>query len=225
VISNSALRILSAASLATIAGGALDAWVYLAHGHVFANAQSGNIVLMGLALAQGDMQGVAARLPSLLAFIIGLLLSRAAGEALKRRGYNSRTIRLVLECLLLLALAGVADRWSNQAVSACVGFIAAIHITSLSHIGRWSFNTGMTTGNLRAAATAATRAAFGASEEWPRALFMGALCVAFAAGAVAGAWATPRLHAMTLVPIALIVAVVIVIIAREPDPLGDLTDG
>jgi uncharacterized membrane protein YoaK (UPF0700 family) len=41
------LSVLTASALATMAGGAMDAWVYLAHGQVFANAQSGNIVLMG----------------------------------------------------------------------------------------------------------------------------------------------------------------------------------
>ena len=219
------IRILSSASLATIAGGALDAWVYLAHGHVFANAQSGNVVLMALAVARGDLPGVISRAPSLLAFVIGLFLSRVAAEALKRRGCNSRTIRLVLECLLLAALACVADRWSDRAVTACVGFIAAIHITSLSHVGGWSFNTGMTTGNMRGAAVAATKVLFGTTSEQHRFVFMSALCIAFAAGALAGAWLTPRLHAITLLPIALVVAIAVAIIANEPDPVGDWTGG
>jgi uncharacterized membrane protein YoaK (UPF0700 family) len=218
-----AAHILVATSLATAAGGALDAWVYLAHGHVFANAQSGNVVLMGIALSQGNLDGVVSRLPSLLAFVAGLFLSRLAGEALKRRGYNSRTVRLVAECLFLLALARFADRWADQTISACVGFIAAIQITSLSHVGGWSFNTGMTTGNMRSAATAASRALFGASGEWFRAIFMGCLCAAFAIGAAAGAWLTPRAHAMTLIPIAFVVAAVVILTARDPDPMMDWT--
>lgn len=50
------LIVLLATCLVTLAGGAVDAWVYLGHGHVFANAQSGNIVLMGIALAQDDFK-------------------------------------------------------------------------------------------------------------------------------------------------------------------------
>src|SRR5271165_1674396 len=84
------LSSLVAIALATVAGGAMDAWVYLAHGQVFANAQSGNIVLMGVALAGGDVARVATRLPSLLGFVIGALASRLSGQLLKRNRLNSR---------------------------------------------------------------------------------------------------------------------------------------
>jgi uncharacterized membrane protein YoaK (UPF0700 family) len=63
------LSALAVSALVTVAGGAIDAWVYLAHGHVFANAQSGNVVLLGVALADGDIARAATHLPSLLAFV------------------------------------------------------------------------------------------------------------------------------------------------------------
>jgi uncharacterized membrane protein YoaK (UPF0700 family) len=151
-------RALVASALATSAGGAMDAWVYLAHGHVFANAQSGNIVLMGVALADGDVARAATHLPSLLAFAIGALASRLSGELLKRNGLNSRNVRLRLECVMLVALGLFAHRMADLGVTACVGFIAGVQITSLSHIGSWSFNTGMTTGNLRAGLSALAKA-------------------------------------------------------------------
>jgi hypothetical protein len=34
---------LAASAVATTAGGAMDAWISLTHGHVFANAPSGNV--------------------------------------------------------------------------------------------------------------------------------------------------------------------------------------
>lgn len=39
------------AVLLAVVGGSLDAYSYVARGHVFANAQTGNIVLFGLHLA------------------------------------------------------------------------------------------------------------------------------------------------------------------------------
>ena len=208
-----------AAGLLTLAGGAMDAWVYLAHGHVFANAQSGNVVLMGLALAQGDAAAATVHLPSLTAFVVGLLASQFAGQALKRTGSNSRSVRLGAECVMLLVLAMVADRLSNGVVTASVGFIAGVQITSLSHVGRWSFNTGMTTGNLRGAATAFVKAVTGSPEEWPHAVVMGSMCVAFALGAIGGAWMAPRLGGLTLAVVAVPVALAVGVAAREPDPL------
>ena len=40
--------------LLAAAGGFLDAYTFLCRGHVFANAQTGNIVLFGVSLARGD---------------------------------------------------------------------------------------------------------------------------------------------------------------------------
>ena len=56
------------------------------------------------------------------------------------------------------ALASVVVGLPNKVVTACVGFIAAVQITCLSHIGQAGFNTGMTTGNLRGAVSAAVAA-------------------------------------------------------------------
>ena len=215
---------IAASALVTVGGGAIDAWVYLAHGHVFANAQTGNIVLMMVSFARDDVREAASHLPSLVAFIAGLLLSRLSGSALKRAKLNSRDIRLGVECVLLVALAFVADTMPDSAVTACVGFIAGVQITSLSHIGTWSFNTGMTTGNLRGAVSALGKALAGTKGEWPHALAISVLCIAFAAGALAGAWLTPRLRGMTLLPVAALVAAAIAVAPRELDPIPGWND-
>ena len=207
--------------LATTAGGALDAWVYLGHGQVFANAQSGNVVLLGVALADGEPGRAARHLPSLLAYVAGLLVSRFAADRLKSQGLNSRTIRLGLVCLLLTVLAFVADRLADGVITAWVGFTAAVQTTSLSHFGRWSFNTGMTTGNMRSAAVAIVKAWNGDADEWPHALVMGALCLAFVLGAVLGGWLSPRLHGLSLVVLAGLVATAALVAPQDLDPLPD----
>jgi uncharacterized membrane protein YoaK (UPF0700 family) len=218
------LSALAASAIATTSGGAMDAWVYLAHGHVFANAQTGNVVLMGIALAGGDVAGAATHLPSLLAFAVGALASRLSGDLLKRRRLNSRNVRLGLACVMLVALGLFADRMSDQAVTACVGFIAGVQITSLSHIGSWSFNTAMTTGNLLAGMSALAKALTGSAEEWPHAVAMLVLCFAFGAGAVAGAWMTPQLGGATLLAVAALIAAAIAAGPQRLDPIPDWGD-
>lgn len=42
------------AILLAVVGGFLDAYTYICRGHVFANAQTGNIVLLGLHLTNQD---------------------------------------------------------------------------------------------------------------------------------------------------------------------------
>ena len=46
------------ASLLAVCGGILDAYSYLCRGGVFANAQTGNIVLVGMNAAHGNFRGV-----------------------------------------------------------------------------------------------------------------------------------------------------------------------
>lgn len=214
------LSALTASALATAAGGAIDAWVFLAHG-VFATAQSGNVVLFGIALAGGHLSRATTHLPSFLAFLAGLLASRWSGELIKRSGGNSRNIRLGAECLMLVTLGLVATRLPGRIVTACVGFIAAVQITSLSRIGSWSFNTGMMTGNLRSSATALVKATTGSREEWPHAGAMIVLCVAFAVGVTLGAWLTPRIGPATLAAVAALIALVIVVGPPDLDPIPD----
>ena len=43
-------------AMLAVVGGFLDAYTYLARGQVFANAQTGNIVLLGVHLSEGDFK-------------------------------------------------------------------------------------------------------------------------------------------------------------------------
>jgi uncharacterized membrane protein YoaK (UPF0700 family) len=202
----------------------MDAWVYLAHGHVFANTQSGNVVLMSIALTRGDVARAATHLPSLVAFVTGLLASRLSARLLRRRCLNSRNIRLGVECVMLVALGLSAPCMPDWVITACVGFIAGVQITSLSHIGSWSFNTGMTTGNFREGVSALANALTGSAEEWSHAATLLLLCFAFGAGAAAGAWLTPRFAGATMLPVAALIAAVIAAGPRALDPIPDWSD-
>jgi uncharacterized membrane protein YoaK (UPF0700 family) len=68
----------------------MDAWVYMEHGHVFANAQTANVVLFGIHVASGDFTAAARHVPSMMAFILGLVASRLTGARLKKAGLNFR---------------------------------------------------------------------------------------------------------------------------------------
>ena len=59
-------------ALLTLAGGFQDAYSYNGRGHVFANAQTGNVVLLGQNLAMGHWQEALRYLLPLLAFLAGV---------------------------------------------------------------------------------------------------------------------------------------------------------
>ena len=67
--------------LLALTGGLLDAYSYLNRGEVFATAETGNIVLMGINLAQQNWSGALHYLLPVLAFTAGIL----AAEWVRRR--------------------------------------------------------------------------------------------------------------------------------------------
>jgi len=198
----------------------MDAWVYMDHGRVFANAQTGNVVLFGIHAAAGDFTAAARHVPPIMAFILGLVASRLSGAWLKNAKLNSRNVRLAVECVLLVALALLASRLPNGVITACVGFIAAVQITTFSHIGDVTFNTGMTTGNLLGAFSAASVALYGPLSQKDRthAIALGSMCLTFAAGAILGGLCTLHFGDYALFITAVMVGLATLLMWRTPDP-------
>jgi hypothetical protein len=66
---------LPVAMLLSAAGGALDAFTWLAHGGVFANAQTGNVVLLGVYAALGQWSEALRHIPPIVAFVLGVFVA------------------------------------------------------------------------------------------------------------------------------------------------------
>ena len=67
---------LAVAALLAACGGFLDSFTYLGHGHVFANAMSGNVVLLGVNAASGKWSQSLAHLRPILAFLLGVAVAQ-----------------------------------------------------------------------------------------------------------------------------------------------------
>ena len=74
------------AALLALAGGFLDAYTYLCRGGVFANAQTGNMVLLALRAAEGRWQEAAAYLAPILAFALGVLVTEGMRTRYRGQG-------------------------------------------------------------------------------------------------------------------------------------------
>ena len=70
----------------TISGGLQDAYSYFVRDKVFANAQTGNIVLMSEHFFNGDVRGGIRYLIPILAFALGVLIA----EQLRAKFSNSK---------------------------------------------------------------------------------------------------------------------------------------
>src|ERR1700754_4984678 len=68
---------LTVAYLLSLSGGFLDAFTYVAHGKVFANAMTGNIILLGVSATAGDWRQALNHVPPLIAFLLGVWTAQA----------------------------------------------------------------------------------------------------------------------------------------------------
>ncbi len=131
-------------ALLTLSGGLQDAYTYLRRGKVFANAQTGNIVLLGQSLFDGDWSRAGRYLLPVLAFALGV----AAAEAIRVRRPRWQR-RVLLWEILLLFLVGFIPHSLDQLANALVSFSCAMQVQAFRRMEGSAFASTMCIGNLR----------------------------------------------------------------------------
>lgn len=135
----------------TLAGGFQDAYSYNVRDHVFANAQTGNIVLLGQNLAQGNWSHAVRYLFPLLAFICGVYLTEQIRfRCRSRQRLHWRQVIVAAE-VLLLAAAGLLPCSCNIAANVLLSFACAMQVDSFRKIKGFPCATTMCIGNMRSA--------------------------------------------------------------------------
>ena len=133
------------------AGGFMDAYSHLLHGHVFATGQTGNIVLLCMNLAEGAWLGVARYLVSICAFVLGVMLSRHILFQV-HDGETSRMQRWVaiFEAVAFAAIALLPAWTPHLIVNSAISFCAAVSYENFRQFGTKSaYASVFCTGNLR----------------------------------------------------------------------------
>ena len=122
-------------ALLTVVGGFLDTYTYLSRGGVFANAQTGNIVLLGLSLAQGNYEMLLHYLIPILAFAAGVMVTDMVRAHFRPRpAIHWRQLIVAAEFLILLMVAYVPPgRW-DAAVNVAVSLVCAMQVDILRKI-------------------------------------------------------------------------------------------
>lgn len=138
-------------TLLALAGGFLDAYTFLCRGGVFANAQTGNIVLLGVNMASGRWEAAVTYFMPVAAFFFGICLA----EMIKRRfrenpSMHWRQIILVVEIGVLTVVAFLPAQRDTLA-NILVSFICSMQVESFRKVHGNPYATTMCTGNLRSA--------------------------------------------------------------------------
>ncbi|MGE4276992.1 MAG: YoaK family protein [Lawsonibacter sp.] len=180
--------------LLAFAGGMLDSYSYLNRGQVFATAETGNIVLLGLQLAQRNWAGGLHYLLPILSFAVGVL----AAELLRRwMGSNAgrfhwRQPILLTECLVLVTVALIPPGPLDSAANMLISFTSAIQIESFRQFHGCGCTTTMCTGNLRSGTEHLFRCLTApGSQSAPKTMIYYGLIFSFVTGAVISGLLSP----------------------------------
>ena len=133
-----------------LSGGFQDAYTYTCRGEVFANAQTGNIVLLSTALFRQEWQTVLKYLIPVISFLIGTAVAECIH--LRFKNYEKihwRQIILLCEILLLLAV-GFLPHSLEPLANALVSFVCAMQVQTFHKVRGHAYASTMCIGNLRA---------------------------------------------------------------------------
>ena len=135
----------------TIAGGALDAYTFASRGGVFANAQTGNIIRLGIFLADGKYRACLPLVFSMIAFGLGTWLTLVIQHNFyKIKPKFSRRCVLLVEMLMILLVAFISQgEVYNIIANGCVSFLAAMQMEAFKKFSGQVMTTTVTTGNYR----------------------------------------------------------------------------
>ncbi len=203
------------AYLLTLVGGFLDAYTYFERGGVFANAQTGNIVKLGISLANGARDQYLRYLIPICAFILGLLASLAIKEILQRRN-----IRLVRRSVLAVEICGLAAagliplgaEWDIVA-NCIVSFVAAMQYETFTTFRGEVIVTTVSTGNLKKFVDALFAGIVNRDpKKLSRAGLFLSITATFTFGAFMGTRCCDAMGRAAIIPVMLILALVIGII-------------
>jgi len=196
-------RQFAGAFLYTTVGGYLNAYAYLAHDHVFADAQTGNIVLLGIYAAAGDWTQASKLIPPIVTFVLGVMMVNLIKRYWKLNAGRLRLWGATVEIAVLSTIVGLNQMLPNALVVPMISFAGAVQTSSFISINnQWSFNSTMTTGNLRDALSAMILwlSKKDIRQNRAKCMTLGAVCVSFLIGAFLGGLATKYSASNALVP-------------------------
>ena len=137
------------ASFIILSGGLQDAYTYLCRGKVFANAQTGNIVLCSAYLFDGQWRHSARYLIPVLSFLLGIF----AAECIHRHFKYTEKVHwrqmIILAEIALLFAVGFLPQEANTFANAVVSFVCAMQVQTFRKVRGHAYASTMCIGNMR----------------------------------------------------------------------------
>ena len=140
--------------LLALSGGFMDAYSYMCRGKVFANAQTGNILLLGINISERNWHMALHYLVPVLAFAIGIALADLVKIRTKDLTLlHWRQISVFCEAVILLSVSFIPQDF-NLVANALTSLACGIQVESFRKIHGNGIATTMCIGNLRSGTAA-----------------------------------------------------------------------
>lgn len=171
-----------------VSGGFWDTYTYILRGNVFANAETGNIVLLGINIAERNFRQAFSYLIPVLAFACGVIITGFIRSRFKKiSAFHWRNIVITIEIIIIFSV-GFMPQSLNHFVNVLVSFVCAMQVATFKKVWGCPCATTMCTGNLRSG----TEQLFSYfttknSENFRKALIYFSVILFFISGAVIGA--------------------------------------
>ncbi len=130
--------------------GFWGAYTYLLRGSVFCNAQTGNVVLMGMALGAGEMRQAVYYLIPISAYLAGSFISEILPNPVKHRLLiRWDTLLIGVEILVVVILGFVPESAPVQVSQVAINFIASMQYNTFRQAQGTPMATTFATNHIR----------------------------------------------------------------------------
>lgn len=136
--------------LLTLIGGFFDSYTYVNSNGIFANAQTGNIIFIGINLANGEWKKTLHYFYSICAFIFGVICNEYITEKFSKLSifrYLYLTILIQLSLLILIFFVPYIHNFDIRPLA--ISCVCAMQFDSFRKINNIPFASVFCTGNLR----------------------------------------------------------------------------
>ena len=204
-------------ALLSFSGGLQDAYTYNVRGKVYANAQTGNVVLMSQNFMCGEWLQGAYYLCPLISFSLGVFVA----ERIECRYKNSsnlhwRQIILFIE-MAVLAIVGFLPTHFNMIANMLVSFSCAMQVQTFRKVHGYGYASTMCIGNLRSGTESLSQyLRSGNPESLRKSLFFFGIILIFAIGAGTGGIVSGVLGIRTIwISVAFLLVVTVIMTKAE----------
>lgn len=134
--------------LISLSAGLMDAYSFLCRGEVFANAQTGNIILLGINLFKGSFSEIARYILPILFFGIGIALAFLVSKINSLKEKHKLFLIILFEAAVLSTTAFIPQS-RNLIANSLISFVCGIQLEMFQKIMETPVATTMCIGNFR----------------------------------------------------------------------------